>query len=192
MLLVYTEFLKNSWEEMLEENKSEDTYESKKLITRVYFRTKVWLAVKTARLQKQDVILDFGCGSGWLEKKLRNYSIFGYDINPKKTFIEDYREIKPTKIFVLDVFEHIPKEEIEKIIDEFKKSSNKFEIIISLPTENIISRKIRRFVGKPEVPKEHITNHRDVIKILKNHFKLKRKINFFTVSYILVYEFNRT
>ena len=38
-----------------------------------------------------------------------------------ETFIKDYRKIKPTKIFALDVFEHVPKEEIEKILNNFQK-----------------------------------------------------------------------
>ena len=42
--------------------------------------------------KKKDIILDFGCGGGWLEKKLKQYNIYGYDINPQKTFIKDYRK----------------------------------------------------------------------------------------------------
>jgi SAM-dependent methyltransferase len=172
----------------MEENKLTDTYESKNLITRFYFRAKVWLAIKMAKVKKSDIILDFGCGGGWLEKKLKNYKIYGYDINPDKTFIEDYKKIKPTKIFVLDVFEHIPPEEIKKIIEEFKKLNEGFDLIVSVPTENLISRKIRKFVGKSEVPKEHITRYKDILKILKANFKLKKKINFFSVGWIFVFE----
>jgi hypothetical protein len=171
----------------MENNLLENTYESESLITRTYFRTKVWLAIRLARLKKQDIILDFGCGGGWLEKKLKQYQIHGYDINPEKTFIKDYKKIKPTKIFVLDVFEHIPVEEIKKIVEEFKKLG-KFILIVSAPSENSISKRIRKFVGKDEVPKEHITRYKEILKILKENFKLKKKISFFTVSHILVFK----
>lgn len=174
----------------MENNLLEDTYESKNLITRVYFKKKVDVAIKLAKLRKEDVILDFGCGGGWLEKKLKEFNILGYDINPKKTFIKDYREIKPTKIFCLDVLEHIPLEEIKEIIENFKNMNDKAELIVSLPTENWISRKIRKLLGKTEVPKEHITKYHDIINLLNEYFKLKRKINFITVSYILKYEKN--
>lgn len=173
----------------MEENKLEDTYESKNPLTRFYFRTKVWLAIRIAKLKKQDIILDFGCGAGWLERKLKDYRIYGYDINPKKTFLRDYKKIKPAKIFVLDVFEHIPTEEIEKILNNFKKLNDRFDIIVSLPTENLVSRKIRRFVGKAEVPREHITKYKKIIEILKKNFRLKNKINFFTISHIFVFEY---
>jgi len=174
----------------MENNRLEDTYENGNLITRVYFRSKVWLAVKLSGLNKNDVILDFGCGGGWLEKKLKNFEIYGYDINPEKTFIKDYREVKPTKIFVLDVFEHIPKKEIQNILDNFKKISNKFEIIVSVPTENFISRKMRKFVGKPEVPDEHITNYKDIWGILNRNFRRKRRFNF-SVGEIYIFEWTQ-
>jgi len=168
----------------MEDNRLEDTYESPNIITRIYFRTKVWLAIKIAKLKKDEIILDFGCGGGWLEKKLREYKIYGYDINPKKTFIKDYKKISPDKIFALDVFEHIPIDEIGKIIENFKKMNRNFELIVSIPTENKVSRIIRKFVGKPEVPKEHITKYPEILKMLKSKLKLVQKVNFLTVSYI--------
>ena len=172
----------------MENNLLTSTYENKNLITRTYFRSKVWLAIKLANLKKSDVILDFGCGGGWLEKKLKDYNIYGYDINPEKTFIEDYKKVKPNKIFVLDVLEHIPLEEIKKIIEEFKKLNDRIVLIVSAPSENFVSRKIRKLVGKDDVPKEHITRYKEILKVLRENFELKKKINFFTVSYILVFE----
>jgi len=176
----------------MENNRLADTYESKNLITSTYFKTKVWLAIKIAHLKKNEIILDFGCGGGWLERKLKDYEIYGYDTNPEKTFIKDYKEIKPTKIFALDVFEHIPPSEILKILQTFKKLNKKFDLIVSIPTENILSRKIRKLVGKSEVPKEHITKYKEVLKLIEQEFKLKRKINFFTVTHIFVFGHQET
>ncbi len=170
----------------------EEAYTNKNLITRTYFRLKIMLAIKLAELKKTDVILDFGCGAGWLEMKLKDYQIHGYDINPERTFIEDYKTVTPTKIFVLDVLEHIPLEEIEQIVANFKKLNNKFELIVSLPTENWISRKTRKFVGKTEVVKDHITKYREILKVLQKNFVLKKKINLFTVCYIFRFNHDMT
>lgn len=172
----------------MENNTLENTYESPNIITRTYFKIKIWFAIKIAKLKKEKIILDFGCGGGWLEKKLKGYKIYGYDINPEKTFIKDYKTLVPSKIFALDVFEHIPSREIEKIINDFKKMSNHFELIVSIPTENKISRMMRKFVGKLEVPKEHITKYPEILKILKSKLKLEKKFNFLTVSYILKFK----
>ena len=175
---------------IMEDNLLGNTYESKNLIIGTYFKIKVWLAIKLAKLKKTDVILDFGCGGGWLERKLKDYDIHGYDINPKKTFITDYKKIKPTKIFVLDVFEHIPFEEIKKILNNLKKLNNNFKLIVSIPTENWISKKMRQFVGKSKVPKEHITKYKEIIRILRKNFMIKRKINFFTVTHIFLFKYS--
>jgi SAM-dependent methyltransferase len=169
-----------------EDNLLSNTYESGNLIAKVYFRWKVMTAIKLAGLRKDDLILDYGCGDGWLEHKLKNYNIVGYDLNPEKTFIDDYRKVKPTKIFVLDVFEHVPVKVIREIIGEFKKMGN-FELIVSQPTENWLSRKVRKMLGKKEVPNEHITRYEEIIEILEKEFKLVKRVNFFTVCHIFLF-----
>lgn len=172
----------------MEDNKLENTYQSKNPLTRIYFRKKIDSCIRIAKLKKEDIILDFGCGAGWLEKKLNKYKIFGYDINPEKTFIENYKDVKPTKIFCLDVLEHIPEKDIENILSKFKELNDNFELIVSIPTGNFISRKIRKLVGKLEVPKEHITSYATILNILKKNFNLKRRLNFFSVTKIFVFK----
>jgi len=139
-----------------------------------------------ADLKKDDLILDFGCGKGWLKNKLKEggYNVIGYDITPEHTDIKDYTKIKPNKIFLTDVFEHLSKEEIEKIIANFKRMNPDFEIITSIPTENLVSRKARKILGKRERAMDHITPLKDILEILNRNLKLVKKINFLTVSYI--------
>ena len=171
----------------MENNLLENTYNSKNSLTRTYFKQKVEAAIRLADLKKEDIILDFGCGAGWLENRLNKFYILGYDINPEKTFIKDYKNVKPTKIFCLDVFEHIPLEELEMIISQFKKMG-KFDLIVSIPTGNFISRKVRKLVGKLEVPKEHITSYEEIVNILNKNFKLIKTTNFFTVTKIFKFK----
>jgi cyclopropane fatty-acyl-phospholipid synthase-like methyltransferase len=172
----------------MENNLLENTYENKNFLTRTYFIKKVDAAIKFAGLKKEDLILDFGCGAGWLEKRLKKFNIIGYDINPNKTFIKDYRTLKPDKIFCLDVFEHIPPSEIREILDNFRKMNPDSQLIVSVPTGNFISRKVRKLVGKTEVPKEHITSYEEILKILKENFNIRKKVNFFTVTKIFLLE----
>ena len=177
---------KEGWE--MENNQLETTYESPSLITRTYFRWKMNKIIRVAKLNKEDVILDFGCGCGWLERKLRDYQIVGYDINPEKTLIQDYKNVTPTVIFALDVFEHIPLNEIENILLVFRFLNKSFKLIVSIPTENLLSRLGRRWVGKSAVPKEHITKLKDIKELLDKYFKLKKEYGFFTMSKIYIYE----
>ena len=81
------------------------TYMHKNFLLRLFFRKKVEVAIGLALLKKDDVILDFGCGAGWLKNKLRKegFKVVGYDVTPEHSDIEDYTKIKPDKIFVMDV-----------------------------------------------------------------------------------------
>ena len=169
---------------MADEIKS--TYLNKNFFIREFSRKKISIALKLADLKKEDFILDFGCGEGWLKNilKIKGYNVKGYDITPEHSDMEDYRKLKPDKIFALDVFEHIPKEEIKKIIKDFKKMNSDFEIIVSIPTENLISRKSRKILGKSERVKGHITPLKEILEILNSELELIKKINFLGVSYI--------
>jgi hypothetical protein len=63
-----------------------------------------------------------------------------------------------------------------------------FELIVSQPTENWLSRKVRKLIGKSEVPDEHITRYEEIIEILKQEFRLIKKVNFFTVCHIFLFK----
>lgn len=162
------------------------TYMNKNPLVKIFSRIKINIAIRMANLKKSDRILDFGCGAGWLKNKLkeRGYSVIGYDITSEQTDIGDYTKVKPSKIFVLDVFEHIPKENIQIIIKNFKKMNPKFELITIIPTENWISRKARKLLGKSERVQNHITPIKEILDVLNSEFKLIKKINFLSVSYI--------
>ncbi|MAH49492.1 hypothetical protein CMI37_26955 [Candidatus Pacearchaeota archaeon] len=162
------------------------TYLHKNPLLRWFFRTKINLAVKLANLKKDDVILDFGCGAGWLKNKLKKqgFEVCGYDKTAGQGDLDDYTKIKPGKIFAMDVFEHIPKDEIKKIILNFKKMNPDFELITAIPTENLVSRKIRKLMGKNERVSDHITTLKEILAILNSELRLVRKINFLSVSWI--------
>jgi SAM-dependent methyltransferase len=171
-------------------DKITSTYLNKNPLIRLFSRTKVNIAIRLADLKKNEFILDFGCGEGWLKNNLRKqgYSVLGYDITPLQSEIKDYTQVKPNKIFALDVFEHISKEQIEEIIKNFKKMNPSFQLITAIPTENLISRKVRKLLGKDERVKDHITPIKEILKILNRELILVKKFNFLTVSKIFVFK----
>ncbi len=172
---------------MIKESTNLDTTMSKNPIVKTFFRWKFLRIIKIAELKKEDLILDFGCGDKWLKKILPTYNIIGYDINPKQTEIDDYRKLRPTKIWAVDVFEHISEEEIKRIIKDFKEMGE-FELIVCIPSENWISKKIRKFVGKKEIPIDHITRYKQIKEILDKNLEFVKGSNFLTVSYFLIYK----
>ena len=165
-----------------EENK--DWHEHKNPLVRLFYRWKFGIAIKYADFKKNDLILDYGSGTGWLKKILPDYNIVGYDIDPKLTEIKDYTKLKPGKIFALDVFEHIDKNEIKRIINNFKKMNPNFILVTIIPTETWLWRKARKIMGLSEIVKDHITNLKEILQILNEELTLVKKINFLTMSYI--------
>jgi SAM-dependent methyltransferase len=173
-------------------NELEHTYLNKNPIVSLFSKLKVKLAVRIAGLKRNDLILDFGCGSGWLKNNLRKqgYNVVGYDVIPEQSDIKDYKKIRPDKIFVLDVFEHIPKEEIGKIIEEFKLMNQNFELITAIPTEGFFWKLARKLAGKSEKIEEHITPLKEILKIINGKLILIKKFNFLTLSYIAKFKNN--
>lgn len=166
------------------EEENVDWHEHKNPLVRLFFRIKFGIAIRYAKLKKDDLILDFGCGISWLKKQLPEYNIKGYDIDPKLTEITNYTKIKPDKIFVLDVFEHVEKKEIKEIIKNFKKMNPQVTLVTIIPTETWLWRKTRKLMGLSETVADHITKLDEILEILSSEFKMKKKINFLTFSHI--------
>lgn len=159
-------------------------HEHKNPLVRLFYKFKFFIAVKYANLKDDDLILDYGCGEGWLKKSLSRHDVIGYDIDPKLTEIRNYVKLKPDKIFVLDVFEHIDLKEIRKIIKNFKKMNPNFILITIIPTENWLWRKTRKLMGLSENVADHISPLREILKILNEELTLVKEINFLAMSHI--------
>ena len=168
------------------------TYESPNPFIKWFFNKKINTVLKIADLKKDDLLLDFGCGGGEIKKRLKDskIKIIGYDLTPEHSDIDNYTKIKPTKIISMDCFEHIPKSEIPKIVENFRKMNPNAIMIFSIPTENFFSRKIRKLLGKPERANGHITTLKEILSIFsQKQMKLIKKKNLFTITFIGSYKF---
>ena len=166
------------------EKENEDWHNNKNPLVRLFYRMKFGIAIDYANLKQDDLILDFGCGNSQLKKMLPNYNVIGYDIDPKLTEIKDYRKLKPDKIFAMDVFEHIPKREIRRIIRNFKKMNPNFVLVTAIPTETWLWRKARKLMGLSETVADHITPLKEILKILNEELKLEKWLNFVLMTHI--------
>lgn len=168
-------------------------HQNKKLLIRKYFKKKVDTALNLANLSKEDEILDFGCGAGALKNRLRTegYEVTGYDITPEHSDIKDYTKLSPTKIFAMDVFEHMFKEDITLTLQNFKKMSDHFFIVVSIPVEGLIYRTIRRLIGKRPVDAGHITNINELKSILNHEFKFVKGKNILNLTYVGLWEYKK-
>jgi len=169
-------------------------HNNRKFLIRKYFEKKINIAIGLANLNKEDKILDFGCGAGALKHKLRSegYTVTGYDITPDYSDIKDYTAYKPTKIFAMDVFEHMFIEDINLVIKNYKKMSPKFDIVVSIPIEGKIYKTIRKLAGKLSLDPGHITSFKEIKSLLDREFKYIKSKNLINLSYIGVWRWNNS
>ena len=92
----------------------------------------------------------------------------------------------------MDVFEHMFKEDIILTLQNFKKMSNHFFIIVSIPVEGLIYRNIRRLMGKRPIDVGHITNIKELKSILNHEFKFVKGKNILNLTYVGLWEYKKS
>ncbi len=187
--------------------RKEDTYQSSIFLVRKYFYSRINQAIELAKLDREDVVLDVGCGFGYLIKKIASKVklCIGVDadisqVNQQvrkmsnvklvKTDVRDLSlDIVPTKIFCVSVLEHIPEKDLEHMVSNIKKMMQKRgNLIVGLPTENIIYSFARKLIRKRK-PEDHVSHQHVVHLILKKYFSLetRKTIPFNFPSFLSLY-----
>ena len=133
-------------------------------------------------------ILDYGCGVGHLKKKLNSGNVVGYDIIPELSDIDDFKSLKPAKIVASNVLEHMYKEEIDELLITFLKMNPSAPLLVSIPTENLISRLAMKLNNCPQAHDDHVTDYKTINNLIeKFYYPEKRKYIFFRMSQVTKY-----
>lgn len=132
--------------------------------------------------QEKGVVLDFGCGLGKIKQRFKKYGIkvIGYDILPDISDVKDYRTVKPSKIVCNQVLEHLTRKEIEETMKNFIKT--KAYLIVSLPTEDILSKIGMLVTGNLNYREDHKTKYKDINKIIERYYKIIKRCYVFTMT----------
>ena len=155
----------------------------------IYSRRNMRTAIKIGDLDKEmGLILDFGCVVGHLKKKLAGKNVVGYDIMPELSEIDDYKNLRPNKIVLLSVLEHLHLDEIDKLLNEFLAMNPEAELVVLLPTENFISKIAMRLAGQSNAHDDHVSRYKDINKAIeKYYYPQKRVYNFWGMAQITKY-----
>jgi len=139
--------------------------------------------------QEPGLILDYGCGFSHLKQLSKNKkNIIGYDIIPKLSEVDDYRKLKPSKIVISAVLEHLYLNEIENLLQDFLRMNPEAILLVSLPTENIISKLMMFFAGMSNAHDDHVSKYDDINGVIEKYYKPAiRKYLFFKMSQVTMY-----
>lgn len=158
-------------------------------LSKIYFDRILQTIIMFGNLyEERGLILDFGCGIGHLKKELEGKNVIGYDIIPELSDVTDYRKLKPSKIVLSGVLEHIYLYEIEKILNNFIKMNKNAELLVFLPTENLISKIAMILAGESHAHDDHVSKYKEINKLIeKYYYTQKRKYLFLNMAQITKY-----
>ena len=145
------------------------TYKSLNPLVRWYFYKLLKEAVQMTDLSEGDTVLDFGCN----EQRLQNFlppivDYVGFDVDERFTDVSDYKEVRPSTVFAINVFEHLEPNEFDDVLQHFNSVGVK-EIVVGNPTDNLLSAFAKLFLGLSEaVNYSHILDYDSVVAHL--HF----------------------
>jgi hypothetical protein len=142
----------------------------------IYFRKILNTIIKFGNLKNEKgLVLDYGCGVSHLKKNLTGINVVGYDILPELSDVNDYRNLKPDKIVLSGVLEHIYLDDQEKLLKEFKQMNPRAELLVYLPTENFISKIAMHLAGQKYAHNDHVTKYKEINNLLSKYYKLKQR-----------------
>ena len=157
---------------------------------KIYFNRILDTLIDLGNLRNESgLVLDFGCGFGHLKTRLNNQSnIIGYDTIPELSEIDDYKNIKPAKIVLASVLEHLYLNDIEKLLAEFKNMNPAAELLIVLPTENLVSQIAKHLAGQSNAHDYHVSTYKQINRLIeKRYHPAKRKYVFLKMAQVTRY-----
>lgn len=158
----------------------------------IYFTNIISNIIKIGNLDKtKKVILDFGCGSKMLSKKLPGKKILNYDINPNYTEYDDYKKLYFDIVVLNHVLMYMKEKEITSTFENIKKINKNCEFIIGIGKEGLVNRLAALASLNFTAYKGTLTTYKGQIEILKNQTKiLQIKKNIFFMTDIYYTRFN--
>ena len=71
-----------------------------------------------------------------------------------------------------------------------ERATYNFYLVLAIPTENLLSRKMRKLFGKPERVPDHITTLNEIVQIMKDEkLEIIRKLNYFAITHLYLFKF---
>lgn len=156
---------------------------------KIYFNEISKTIIRIGDLKNENgLILDYGCGVGHLKKALWDRNVIGYDIIPELSDVVDYQILRPQKIVLSGVLEHLYLDEIEKLLQKFIGMNPLAELLVFLPTENFVSRVAMLLANQKNAHDDHVSKYREINRLIEKYYFLeRRKYLFFRMAQISRY-----
>lgn len=147
-------------------------------LSKFYFRRLLRAIIEIGNLDKSGhIILDFGCGTGELKKRLPHAQIIGYDIIATLSEIDNWQPIDFDIFVANEVFYSFCEDQLVSLLVELQKRTPAPDLIVGISRQNLLN-KIGKFLfGKPNAHAATKLTPEDELRILKRFFYIVRKKN---------------
>lgn len=162
------------------------------IISSLYFNAIFRNIIKLIDVKKKVKVLDFGCGYGYLKKKLKRnkkIKVINYDIIKELTEIDDWKNANFDYFVCCHVFVYLKKKKIESIIKYIKKNHPKAKIIVAITKQGWLN-KIGAFILNE--PNAHLNLHltsSEEIFIFSKYMRVIKKMNILFLTDVYLLEF---
>ena len=156
-------------------------------ISGIYFNNIISNIIKIGNLDKTEkIVLDFGCGSKIIKKKLPGKKILNYDINPDYTEHEDYKKLYFDIVIFNHVLMYMKNKEIVSTFENIKKINKNCEFIIGIGKEGLLNKFAAYASFNFTAHKGTLSTYEEQLKIIYDYTKnLESKKNIFFMTDIL-------
>ena len=153
-------------------------------ISGIYFSNIISNIIKIGNLDKTEkIILDFGCGSKILKKKLPEKKILNYDANPNYTEHDDYKKLHFDIVIFNHVLMYMENKEIVSTFENIKNINKNCEFIIGIGKGGLLN-KLGAFASLNfTAHKGTLSTYNEQLKIIYDYTKIleiKKNIFFMT------------
>ena len=140
-------------------------------------------------------ILDFGCGFGYLKKKIKKYknniTVINYDIISELTEVKTYKNLQFDCLVANQVFYLFEKKMLNNLLIYLKNKLPGLRLIVVISRQSILNNIGKFILNEKNAHKGSKLSPSIGFKILKQHCLILKKINIFFLSDIYLLSFNK-
>lgn len=170
--------------------KNTTNYET--FVKRLYFLGILKKIIKFGELYlPEKIILDFGCGLGYLKQLLKNKNdkVINYDIIKELSEVSHWSDKYFNVLVANEVFYTFDEEELTRLIFELKKFNPNLIFIVGISKQSWLNKLGSKLFNEPDSHLGTKITPKKEIEILKQHLKVLKKTSKFGLVKIYLLEF---
>jgi hypothetical protein len=157
-------------------------------LSKIYFDAVLKKIINIGQLRNEGItILDFGCGNGRL-KQLIGDAVINFDKRQDLSEVNDWKDIEFNYFIANHVLYELEESELHQLCSELKKYflERQLVIIVGIAKQGLLSKLGKFILNRKEAHQDTKISPSQQVKILKSYFKIRKSINFWSLTQIIL------